>query len=188
MSIDVDVAIVGAGPVGLFAIFQAGMLGMKVCVIDTLSHIGGQCSALYPEKPIYDIPGYPEISAQALVGALATQANPFNPLYLLDQQVISASKSNNEFILKTSKGTIIKAKSIIIAAGCGAFTPKKLDIVNIDSYESKTVFYSVTNRNIFANTKVVIAGGGDSAIDWAINLSDIINKIYHLSFEISCFI
>ena len=178
MSIDVDVAIVGAGPVGLFAIFQAGMLGMKVCVIDTLPHIGGQCSAMYPEKPIYDIPGYPAISAQALVDALATQASPFTPLYLLDQRVIVANKSNNGFMLKTSKNNIVKAKLIIIAAGCGAFGPKKPDIVNIDSYESKTVFYSVTDRNMFTNKKVLIAGGGDSAIDWGINLSDIANKIY----------
>ena len=178
MNIDIDVVIVGAGPVGLFAIFQAGMLGMKVCVIDTLPYIGGQCSTMYPEKPIYDIPGYSQISAQGLIDELAKQASPFSPLYLLGQQVVSVQQVNNSFTLKTSKHNCIKAKVIIIAAGCGAFGPKKPAIVDIDSYQSKTVFYSITDRNMFANKKVVIVGGGDSAIDWAINLSDITKNIY----------
>jgi thioredoxin reductase (NADPH) len=173
-----DLAIIGAGPVGLFSIFQAGMLGMKCVVIDAYEHIGGQCTALYPEKPIYDIPAYPEISGANLINHLKAQASPFNPHYFLGQQVISLEKQNELFILKTSKNNIIKTKAVIIAGGCGSFGFKKADIANIESYENKSVFYSVIDPKIFKDKDIVITGGGDSAIDWTLNLSKIARKIY----------
>lgn len=173
-----DVAIIGAGPVGIFSAFQAGMLGMKSCVIDALDVPGGQCSTLYPEKPIYDIPGYPEIIAQDLVENLVKQAEPFNPQYLLSRKVTSLNINHNDedreiFELGTSAGDLIKAKSVIIAAGPGCFGPNRPPLSNIDSYEGKSVFYLVSKRENFANKKIVIAGGGDSAVDWAISLASI---------------
>ncbi|HJK87217.1 MAG TPA: NAD(P)/FAD-dependent oxidoreductase [Candidatus Megaira endosymbiont of Nemacystus decipiens] len=168
-----DVAIIGAGPVGLFAAFQAGILGMKSCVVDTLDEIGGQCCALYPDKPIYDIPGLPKIAASKLIENLYEQARPFAPQYLLSQQVNSMSQHNNFFKLGTSTGNILEAKVVLIAAGAGAFGPNKPPLENIEQYEGSSVFYLVSNREKFANKKVVIAGGGDSAVDWAISLSSI---------------
>jgi thioredoxin reductase (NADPH) len=173
-----DLAIIGAGPVGIFSVFQAGMLGMKCCVIDAYEYIGGQCTALYPEKPIYDIPAYPEISGSGLINHLQAQASPFNPKYFLDQQVISVIQEDKKFILTTSKGVIISAKAIIIAGGCGSFGPKKAEIENIEHYENKSVFYSVRDPKIFQDKEIVIAGGGDSAIDWTLNLAKIAKKIY----------
>lgn len=168
-----DVVIVGAGPTGIFSAFQAGMLGMKSCIIDALDIPGGQCSALYPEKPIYDIPAYPEILAQDLIDKLLQQANPFQPTYLLSRQVTSLVKNENGFELGTSKGDIIKAKAVLIAAGAGSFGPNRPPLANIESYEGKSVFYLVSKREEFAGKKIVIAGGGDSAVDWAISLSSI---------------
>lgn len=175
-----DVAIIGAGPVGLFAVFEAGMLGMKSCVIDILSTQGGQCSALYPEKPIYDIPAYPKILAGELIDKLIQQSKPFSPDYYLAQQVMSFEKlpDSNKFCIKTNKDVTIIAKVIIIAAGAGAFGPNKPPITNIDEFEDKSVFYYVKNKDYFFGKKIAIAGGGDSAIDWAISLSDIAEKIY----------
>ncbi|MCC2646930.1 MAG: ferredoxin-NADP reductase [Rickettsiaceae bacterium] len=176
---ETDIVIVGAGPVGLFAIFQAGMLKMRTHVVDVLSDVGGQCTALYPEKPIYDIPAYPEVSAADLIQLLKAQAAPFNPVYHLDQQVISFKQlEGNYFEVTTSKGTQIKCKSIIIAAGCGAFGPNRPPLENIEEYEGKSVFYYVNKKEIFTGKKIVIAGGGDSAIDWAIELSKNAEKIY----------
>ena len=168
-----DVAIIGAGPVGIFGAFQAGMLGMKSCIIDALDVAGGQCSALYPEKPIYDIPAYPEILAQGLIDKLLEQSNPFQPTYLFSRQVISLVKNENDFVLSTSKGDVIKAKAVLIAAGAGSFGPNRPPLANIESYEGKSVFYLVSKREEFAGKKIVIAGGGDSAVDWAISLSAI---------------
>jgi thioredoxin reductase (NADPH) len=178
MLVQTDLAIIGAGPIGIFSVFQAGMLGMKCCVIDAYEYIGGQCTALYPEKPIYDIPAYPEISGAVLINRLEAQASPFNPQYFLDQQVISLAKEENLFILKTSKGNTISAKAVLIAGGCGSFGPKKIEIDDIESYENKSVFYSVRDPKIFKDKEIVIAGGGDSAIDWTINLAKIAKKIY----------
>ena len=169
----IDVAIIGAGPIGIFSAFQAGMLGMKSCIIDALDIPGGQCSAMYPEKPIYDIPAYPQILAQSLIDNLQKQAAPFNPTYLMSRQVTALEKTDNGFELGTSKGDIITAKTVIIAAGAGAFGPNRPPLDNIHKYEEKSVFYFVTKRNEFANKKIVIAGGGDSAVDWAISLSSI---------------
>ncbi len=173
-----DVIIIGAGPVGLFAAFQAGMLGMKSVIIDALDFAGGQCMALYPEKPIYDIPGIPKILAQDLIAQLKDQASPFNPEYYLGQQVTHLKSIENRFEVTTSKGNKISSKIILIAGGCGAFGPNKPPLENIELYEGKSIFYSVGQREFFRDKKIVIAGGGDSAIDWVISLSEIAEKIY----------
>jgi len=174
-----DIAIIGAGPVGLFTVFQAGMLGMKSIVIDALDEIGGQCTALYPEKPIYDIPAYPKISGADLVKNLHEQASPFKPEYLLNRRVDKIEKTKDGFWkLETSKGKKIEAKVIIIAAGCGAFGPNRPPLENLESFEGKSVFYNVLSRDKFSGKNVVIAGGGDSAVDWAISLAEVANKIY----------
>lgn len=173
-----DVVIIGAGPVGLFAAFQAGMLGMKCAVIDALEFVGGQCSALYPEKPIYDIPAYPQISGEELIEKLKKQAAPFNPEYYLDQQVIALTKTDTGFDVTTSKNITISAKVVLIAGGCGAFGPNRPPLEGIEQYEGKSVFYSVQRREDFRDKKIVIAGGGDSAIDWALSLAEIAEKIY----------
>lgn len=175
--IHTDAVIIGAGPTGLFAIFQCGMVGLKTHVIDTLDFIGGQCSALYPEKPIYDIPAYPSISAENLIEQLKLQAEPFNPVYHLGQKVIAAEPINKEWIVTTNTGTQIQAKGIIIAAGAGAFGPNRPPLENIEQFEGTSVFYAVHQRQKFAGKNIVIAGGGDSAVDWAISLADIANSI-----------
>lgn len=173
-----DIIIVGAGPVGLFAAFEAGMLNMQCHIIDALDTLGGQCSALYPEKPIYDIPAYPQILAAELVEKLIEQAAPFKPQYHLNQQVNTLDVASNNFLVTTSKGQVIQAKAIIIAAGAGAFGPNRPPLQNIENFENKSVFYSIRNRNDFAGKRVVIAGGGDSAVDWAISLSEITSQLY----------
>lgn len=173
ITMQTDVAIIGGGPVGIFSAFQAGMLGMKSCIIDALDVAGGQCSALYPEKPIYDIPAYPEILAQELVDSLVKQASTFDPQYLLSRQVTSLEQEKDQFILGTSTGDIIKAKTVLIAAGAGCFGPNRPPLKDIESYESKSVFYLVSKRDKFAGKKIVIVGGGDSAVDWALSLSSI---------------
>lgn len=169
----IDVAIIGAGPIGIFSVFQAGMLGMKSCVIDALDVVGGQCSALYPEKPIYDIPGYPKIIAQELINQLSLQAEPFEPNLLLSREVISLAQENNTLKIGTSQNDIIEAKVVIIAAGAGSFGPNRPPLQNIEKYENKSIFYAVKKRNDFVGKKILIAGGGDSAVDWAISLSSI---------------
>ena len=173
-----DVAIIGAGPVGLFAVFQCGMLGLKAHVVDSLDQIGGQCTALYPEKPIYDIPAESAILAGQLIEQLEQQAKPFQPVYHLGQQVTEVRGQAGDFTLTTSKGTIIAAKAIIIAAGAGAFGPNRPPLHNITEFEGTSVFYAVRNRDQFRGKKIVIAGGGDSAVDWANSLADIAAKIY----------
>ncbi|MGI4775659.1 MAG: NAD(P)/FAD-dependent oxidoreductase [Janthinobacterium lividum] len=173
-----DVIIIGAGPVGLFSVFQAGMLGMNCHVIDALSDIGGQCIALYPEKPIYDIPAYPEIKANILIENLIKQASPFSPTYHLGQQVIKFNQNDNGFEVFTTNGLTIRSKVIIVAAGCGSFGPNRPHLEGIKSFENVSVLYSIQKREEFANRTAVIAGGGDSAVDWAISLSQITKKLY----------
>lgn len=175
---ETDVVVVGAGPVGLFSVFQCGMLGLKCHVVDSLDQIGGQCTALYPEKPIYDIPAAPSVTGADLIEQLETQASPFAPVYHLGQQVVSVTGVANNFTVITSKETQIKAKAIIIAAGAGAFGPHRPPLEGLEAYEGKSVFYSVRNREQFRGKKIVIAGGGDSAIDWANSLAEIAAKIY----------
>ncbi|HNQ91670.1 MAG TPA: NAD(P)/FAD-dependent oxidoreductase [Alphaproteobacteria bacterium] len=173
-----DVAIIGAGPAGLFAVFQCGMAGLKAHVIDSLDQIGGQCTALYPEKPIYDIPAEPSILAGELIEQLEAQASPFGPVYHLGQQVVKINGQEGAFTLTTSKNTLIAAKAIIIAGGAGAFGPNRPPLENIETYEGTSIFYAVRNRNGFSGKKIMIAGGGDSAVDWAISLADIAQQIY----------
>ena len=174
-----DIVIVGAGPAGLFSIFEAGMLKMKCHVIDTLETIGGQCVALYPEKPIYDIPAHPKVLASELIELLEAQAEPFHPTYHLNQQVQKIDKKDDgSFVVETSKNIKIECKAIIIAAGCGAFGPNRPPLANIEQFEGNSIFYSVRNKKEFTGKKVVIAGGGDSAVDWAISLAEITQKIY----------
>ena len=172
-----DIVVIGAGPVGLFAIFQAGMLGMKCHVIDALAEVGGQCNALYPEKPIYDIPACPEIAASALIDSLEKQAAPFNPVFHLNQQVVGLKKTENGFKISTSRNVEIEAKAVIVAAGCGAFGPNKPPLANIESFEGKSVFYSVKRKADFADKNILIAGGGDSAVDWAISLAEVAGSV-----------
>ncbi len=174
-----DILIIGAGPAGLFSIFEAGMLQMKTIVVDSLDFIGGQCTALYPEKPIYDIPALPEIKAEDLIKNLEKQASPFKPFFLLGQSVVSLEKDpeNVGFILTTSKQNVIKANSVIIAAGSGAFGPNRPPIESIESFEGKSVFYMVRSREDFRDKKIVIAGGGDSAVDWALSLCEIAKSV-----------
>ena len=173
-----DIVIIGAGPVGLFAVFQAGMLKMSAHVVDTLEALGGQCTALYPEKPIYDIPAYPSILAEDLIKKLAEQAAPFSPTYHLGQRVEKLEKNSTGWQVTTSAGTTIACKAVIIAAGCGAFGPNRPPMANLEAFEEKSVRYMVTRREDFRGKKVVIAGGGDSAVDWAISLSDLTEKLY----------
>ncbi len=174
-----DVVIIGAGPVGLFAVFECGMLKMKCHVIDSLEHIGGQLQALYPEKPIYDIPGYPHILAGELVGKLEAQAAPFAPVYHLNQQVTDLKRlADGKYKVSTSSGADITCTAVILAAGAGAFGPNRPPLDSLAEYEGISVFYMVKKREDFRNKTLVIAGGGDSAVDWAISLSDLAQKIY----------
>jgi len=173
-----DITIIGAGPSGLFAAFQAGMLGIKTHIIDVLDVAGGQCSALYPEKPIYDIPAFPKISGGDLIANLLEQIKPFNPTFHLGQQVVSLKQNNDNFIIGTSTETNVHSKAIIIAVGSGAFVHKKPPLEDIEKYEGKSIFYTIQNPKIFTGKKIAIAGGGDSAADWAVLLSDIAEKIY----------
>jgi len=174
-----DVVVIGAGPVGLFAVFEAGMLKMRCHVVDTLDMVGGQCAALYPEKPIYDIPGYPSIDAQELVAKLKEQASPFAPVYHLGQRVEKVvGNVSKGFTVTTSQEAEITCKAIIIAAGCGAFGPNRPPLANIEEYEGKSVFYMVARREDYRDKTVVIAGGGDSAVDWAVSLANVAKKIY----------
>jgi thioredoxin reductase (NADPH) len=173
-----DVAIVGAGPVGLFAVFECGMLKMRTAVIDALDIAGGQCAALYPEKPIFDIPGYPRIEAMALIEKLLEQTRPFQPAYHLGQQVEAVEEAGAGWRLTTSAGTRIEARCIFIAAGVGAFGPNRPPLAGIEAYEGRSVFYLVKRRDDFRDKRVVIAGGGDSAVDWANSLAELAAKIY----------
>jgi Thioredoxin reductase len=173
-----DVAIIGAGPVGLFAIFECGMLGMACHVIDVLDVAGGQCAALYPEKPIYDIPAFPQILAGELIERLQAQAAPFKPAYHLAQQVTELTRlASDRWQLETSAGTRIEAAAVIIAAGVGAFGPNRPPLAHIERYERQPpgtgVQYLVKRREDYRDRRVVIAGGGDSAVDWALSLADV---------------
>jgi len=174
-----DVAIIGAGPVGLFAIFECGMLKMSCHVVDALDMVGGQCAALYPEKPIYDIPGHPAIDAADLIDRLAQQAAPFAPTYHLAQQVEKMTRTDEgRWLLETNIGTKIDAQAVIIAAGAGAFGPNRPPLDGLEKFEGTSVFYMVRRRQDFAGKRVVIAGGGDSAVDWTLSLADIAEKVY----------
>jgi thioredoxin reductase (NADPH) len=172
--IETDVAIVGAGPVGLFAVFELGMLKLTSVLVDALADVGGQCAALYPEKPIYDIPGHPAIEAGVLVTRLEEQIAPFATPRLMGRQVNGLSGSQGAFTLTTDRGDTIRAKAVIVAAGAGAFGPNRPPLDGLAAYEATgAVQYYVRRREDLRGKRVVIAGGGDSAVDWALALKDI---------------
>ena len=173
-----DVLIIGAGPVGLFAAFQCGMMGMQCHVVDPLDYVGGQCTALYPEKPIYDIAAHPSISGEDLIANLEKQAAPFNPTYHLSQQVTELTSIENGWEARTSTGNCIQAKAIFIAAGCGAFGPNRPPLNDLEAYEATgAVAYMVQRKEAYRGKKLVIAGGGDSAVDWALSLCDVASHL-----------
>lgn len=168
-----DVAIIGAGPVGLFAIFECGMLKLSVQVIDALDMAGGQCAALYPEKPIYDIPGHPRIDALALIDRLSEQAAPFHPVYHWGERVEGLTRAGEDWVLATSGGKTLQARVILVAAGVGAFGPNRPPLAGIEAYEGRGVQYLVKRREDYRGKRVVIAGGGDSAVDWTLSLAEL---------------
>jgi len=173
-TITTDVAIIGAGPAGLFAVFECGMLKMRCVLIDTLEATGGQCGALYPEKPIYDVPAYPSILGGELIERLEAQAAPFAAQKLLAQRVETLARDGEAFVLTTSAGNTVHAKAVLIAAGAGAFGPNRPPLDGLAAYEATgAVRYMVTRREEFRGKRVVIAGGGDSAVDWALSLKDL---------------
>ena len=177
--IQTDLLIVGAGPVGLFAVFEAGLLKMRCHLVDFLPQVGGQLSEIYPKKPIYDIPGYPSILAQELVENLIKQIEPFKPTYTLGERIETLEKkAEGDFVLLTNLGTKIQAKAVIIAGGLGCFEPRKPDVVDLEKFENgKGVNYMILDPEKFKGSKMVIAGGGDSALDWTIFLSDICSEL-----------
>lgn len=172
-----NVIIIGAGPVGLFAVFELGLLDMRAVVIDVLNKPGGQCAELYPEKPIYDIPALPRVTGQELTDRLLEQASPFNPQFILNRQVDSLTRVGDLWEVTTDGGEVIHAPVAFIAAGGGSFTPKKPPIAGIEAYEGTSVFYAVRQMERFRGQNLVIAGGGDSALDWLINLQPLAKSI-----------
>lgn len=177
--IHTDIAIIGAGPVGLFAVFEAGLLQMRCHLIDVLATPGGQLAEIYPKKPIYDIPGYPSVLAQELVDNLMQQIAPFHPTFTLGERVEKLERqSDSTFILTTNKGTQIHAPIVAIAAGLGSFEPRKPPIDNILQFEDHGVEYIIKDPERYRNKRVVIAGGGDSALDWTIYLAEVAKELY----------
>jgi len=176
--IETDVAIVGAGPVGLFAVFELGLLDVKCHLIDILDRPGGQCAELYPEKPIYDIPAWPVISGQGLVDKLMEQIAPFSPTFQLGEMVSALERTEDGgFRLRTDGGSTVTAKAIVIAAGGGSFQPKRPPIDGIEAYEGNSVFYAVRRMDEFRDQDVVVVGGGDSALDWTLNLAPVARSL-----------
>ena len=179
--IKTDVLIVGAGPVGLFAVFELGLLDLRAHLVDILSMPGGQCAELYPEKPIYDIPGFPIVTGQALVDNLVEQSKPFKPQFHHGEMVAALKSVGTPeaplFHVTTDAGTRFEAKAVVIAAGGGSFQPKKPPIAGIDAYENTSVFYAVRKMEQFAGKNVLIVGGGDSALDWALNLRPVAERV-----------
>jgi len=169
--IKTDVLIIGAGPVGLFAVHQLGIIGLKAEVVDNLDKIGGQCIELYPDKPIYDIPALPECTGASLTKNLLEQIKPFKTNFHLNERVEEISKEKNNWKIKTNKDKIFISPNIIIAGGVGSFEPRKFSVKEAEAFENKGVFYSIKDKNFYKNKKVSIFGGGDSALDWAIELS-----------------
>jgi thioredoxin reductase (NADPH) len=176
--IETDAAIIGAGPVGLFAVFELGLVDIKAHVIDILDKVGGQCGELYPEKPIYDIPGLPIVTGQGLTDALMAQIKPFGATFHLGQRIDALKReADGCFRLVTDVGTTFLAKVVIIAAGGGSFTPKRPPLAGIEAYEGKSVFYSVRKIDDFRGKDVLIIGGGDSALDWTLSLQPVAKSL-----------
>ncbi|MCI4670022.1 MAG: NAD(P)/FAD-dependent oxidoreductase [Bacteroidia bacterium] len=176
--IQTDICIVGAGPVGLFAVFEAGLLKMKCHLVDVLPQVGGQLTEIYPKKPIYDIPGYPSVLAGDLIKNLEEQIAPFNPSYTLGEKLTEVEKlEDGSFRLTTEDGTEISAKVVVIAGGLGSFEPRKPGLDRLLEFEKKGVDYMVKDPEKYRGKKVVIAGGGDSALDWAVYLADVASEL-----------
>lgn len=173
-----NVVVIGAGPIGLFAVFQCGMLGINCIVFDSMTEIGGQCSALYPEKPIFDIPGFKSIKARELIDNLLEQANLFSPQIFTGEKVVSIEDLDNGLLQVTSEsGRTVTCSAVLIAAGAGNIQPRRIPIKDADLLEGKFVFYSSPNIETFKDANVVIAGGGDSAADWSIEISSVAKKV-----------
>lgn len=178
MPIQTDLLIIGAGPVGLFTVFEAGLLKLRCHLIDALGQVGGQLTEIYPKKPIYDIPGYPSVLAGDLVKNLEEQIAPFKPTYSLGQRAERLEKlENGHFRVTTSRGTIVEAPVVAIAGGLGCFEPRKPPISNIEDFEDKGVDYIVRDPEVYRGKRIVIAGGGDSALDWSIFLANIAERV-----------
>jgi thioredoxin reductase (NADPH) len=175
--IETDALIIGAGPVGLFAVFELGLLDIKSHLVDILDKPGGQCAELYPEKPIYDIPGLPIVTGQELTDRLMEQIKPFHPEFHLGERVETLRRVDGGFEVATDAGTSLKAKVIVIAAGGGSFTPKRPPLAGIEAYEGTSVFYAVRKMDDFRDKAVVIVGGGDSALDWTLNLVPVAKSV-----------
>ena len=176
--IETDVVIVGAGPVGLFAVFELGLLDIRCSLIDILDKPGGQCAELYPEKPIYDIPGYPVITGEGLVEKLMEQIKPFHPTLHLNRMVESLGREpDGRFRLTTDAGDTFVARAIVVAAGGGSFQPKRPPVPGIEAYEGSSVFYSVRRMEDFRDQDLMIVGGGDSALDWTLNLQPLAKSL-----------
>ncbi|MDO8876415.1 MAG: NAD(P)/FAD-dependent oxidoreductase [Pseudolabrys sp.] len=177
-TIKTDVVIIGAGPVGLFAVFELGLLDIKTHLVDILDKVGGQCAELYPEKPIYDIPGIPIITGNGLSEALMEQIKPFHPTFHLGEMVTTIENIGDPlYRVTTDTGKTFECKSVVIAAGGGSFQPKRPPIVGIEPYEDKSVFYAVRKMENFRGKDVMIVGGGDSALDWTLNLQPIAKRL-----------
>ena len=170
--INTDVLVIGAGPVGLFCVHQLGIIGLKCEVVDNLDKRGGQCIELYPDKPIFDIPAIPECTGEELTNNLIEQIKPFKTNFHLSNRVEEIKKNNNNWFIKTNKGKEFKASSIIIAGGVGSFEPRKFSVKECEKFEGKEILYSVKDKSIFKDKTVSIFGGGDSALDWTIELSN----------------
>ena len=176
--IKTDILIIGAGPTGLFTVFEAGLLKLKCHLIDALPQPGGQCSELYPKKPIYDIPGFPEILAGDLTSNLLEQGKQFQPGFTLGERAETIERLEDEsFIVTTNKGTQHHAPIIAIAGGLGSFEPRKPQLEHIEKFEDKGIAYFIKDPEVYRNKKVVIAGGGDSALDWSIFLADVASEV-----------
>lgn len=176
--ITTDICIIGAGPVGLFAVFEAGLLKMRCHLIDVLPQVGGQLSEIYPHKPIYDIPGYPDVTAQQLVDNLMLQIAPFHPTFSLGERVENLQRNDDgSYNIITNDGTTVHCQVVVIAGGLGCFEPRKPEIDRLTDFEGKGVAYMVKNPEHFRDKKVVLAGGGDSALDWAIFLSNVAERV-----------
>jgi thioredoxin reductase (NADPH) len=176
--IQTDICIVGAGPVGLFAVFEAGLLKMRCHLIDALPQIGGQLSEIYPKKPIYDIPGFPMVLAGDLIENLKQQIEPFKPTFTLGERVETLEKlEDGSFKVFTSENTEVHCKVVVIAGGLGSFEPRKPEVANLEHFEGKGVSYMILDPEKYRNKKVVLAGGGDSALDWTIHLAEIAEEL-----------
>ncbi|MDE2379439.1 NAD(P)/FAD-dependent oxidoreductase [Bradyrhizobium sp.] len=177
-AIKTDVLIIGGGPCGLFAVFELGLLDMKAHIVDILDKVGGQCAELYPEKPIYDIPGIPQVSGQGLTDALMEQIKPFHPTFHLGEMVEKVEKIGNPgFRVTTDAGKVFECKVLVIAAGGGSFQPKRPPVPGIEAYEGTSVHYAVRKMETFRDKNVLIVGGGDSALDWTLNLHPLAKRI-----------